>query len=72
MVVVAGRLERVYRSEVGNYLDDWFWSCFEIWAKYRRFGFPFSGGYAEQHAHLIELIEAAELAFDRYAARQRK
>jgi hypothetical protein len=53
----------IRRSEVNEYLDDWFWSAFDVWYRWRMFnGLPFSGGWAEQPAHLVDIIETAEAA----------
>lgn len=53
----------MWRSEVNEYLDPWFWSAFDLWYRWKVFGsFPFGGGWAEQPAHMVEIIEAAELA----------
>lgn len=58
-----GKLVTIMRSEVNAYLDDWFWSAFDVWYRWKMFGcLPFSGGWAEQPAHLITVIEVAEAA----------
>lgn len=62
--VVHGRLETMRRSEVNEYLDVWFWSVLDLWWRWRMFqALPFSGGWAEQPAHLIAAIEEAESAY---------
>lgn len=63
-VTYQGRLVRVLRSEVGQWVDDWFWSVLDLWWRWKTFGaLPFSGGWAEQPAHMIEAIETAEAAY---------
>lgn len=63
-VTVGGELVTMWRSEVADYLDAWFWSAFEVWWRWRVFGaLPFAGGWAEQPAHLVVVIEEAETAF---------
>ncbi|ADK81602.1 hypothetical protein [Sediminispirochaeta smaragdinae] len=63
-VVVDGRLVTILRSEVNEYLDDWFWSAFGLWYRYKLFGaLPFSGGWAELPAFIVEIIETAEGAY---------
>lgn len=58
-----GKLVTIMRSEVNEYLDDWFWSSFDVWYRWKMFGcLPFGGGWAEQPAHLIRVIEVAEAA----------
>ena len=53
------------RSEVNAYLDDGFWSALDLWWRWRTFGnqWPLSGGWAEQPAHIVEVIETAEAAY---------
>lgn len=63
-ILYGGKLIKVMRSEVADYCDDVFWSVFDVWYKWRVFqGLPFAGGWAEQPAHLIEAIEAAEAGY---------
>ena len=56
----GGKLVKVFRSEIPEYVDDCFWACADIWGRYRQFGLPFAGGWAEQPAHIIDAIEAIE------------
>lgn len=63
-VLVHGKLKTLWRSEINAYLDDWFWSAFDVWYRWKTFGgLPFTGGWAEQPAHLLMVIEEAEAAF---------
>lgn len=32
----------------------------ELWGKYKRFGFPYAGGWAEQPARLLDVIDALD------------
>ena len=62
-VEVDGRLVTMWRSEVREYLDEQFWSVLDLWWRWKVLGgFPFTGGWAEQPAHLMEAIELAEAA----------
>lgn len=62
--MINGRLETIWRSEVNDYLDAWFWSAFDVWHRWKLFGcLPFAGGWAEQPAHLVQIIESAEAAY---------
>lgn len=61
---VAGELVTIRRSEVNDYLDEWFWGAFDVWYRWRMFAaMPFSGGWAEQPAPIVEIIETAEAAY---------
>lgn len=51
----------VERAKIPEYLNEYYFSCVRIWNRYKRFGFPFDGGWAEQPAYIIEAIEV----FDR-------
>lgn len=64
-VVIGGRLERVMRSEVPEYCDERFYSALDIWYRWRMFGnaLPFAGGWAEQPAHIVTVIETLEAAY---------
>lgn len=70
--VVDGKLITVWRSELGEWLDDWFWSCLDLWWRWKTLGsLPFSGGWAEQPGHLTEIIETAEAAHKSEGARKK-
>jgi len=55
-----GKLAKVLKSEIPEYVDEQFWSCANVWSRYKQFGLPFTGGWAEQPAHIIDAIEAVE------------
>jgi len=62
-VKIDGKLHTVWRSEVKNYCDDYFWSALQLWYRWRLFGsLPFVGnrGWAEEQARIIHIIEAVE------------
>ncbi len=56
--------EWVERREVPKFFNEEFWSAYRIYSRFRRFGFPYSGGWEEQPAHIVELIEAMDQARD--------
>lgn len=56
----------VERARIPEYLDEYYFSCVQIWNRYKRFGFPFEGGWAEQPAYIVEVIEC----FDRLVEKQ--
>lgn len=54
----------MWRSEVDEYLDSHFWSALDLWWRWKVLGgYPFSGGWAEQPAYVVEVIETAEAAY---------
>ena len=70
--VVDGKLVTVWRSSVGDWCDDYFFSCLDLWWRWKTFGsLPFSGGWAEQPSHLTEIIETAEAAHKAEGARKK-
>lgn len=63
-VTYQGRLVKVMRSEAREWADDWFFSCLDLWWRWRTFGgLPFAGGWADQPSHMVEIIETAEAAW---------
>jgi len=73
MVVLDGKLEPVWKSQVAEYVDEHFWSVVDVWNRWKTLGMmPFSGGWAEQPAHLVEAIETAEAAYVEAERQQRK
>ena len=61
--MIGGKLEPVWKSDVANICDDWFWSVFGLWHRWKTLGAgPFGGGWAEWPAHIVEALEVAESA----------
>jgi len=56
-----GKLVKVMKSDIPYYIDEQFWSCANIWGRWKQFGLPFTGGWAEQPAHIVDAIEAVEI-----------
>jgi hypothetical protein len=52
----------VERRLVPELFTDFFWSALGVYNRFKMFGFPFSGGWAEQPAHIVDVIEAFESA----------
>lgn len=72
LVVLGGKLEPVWKSEVQDYCDEHFWSVHGLWYRWKTLGIgPFSGGWAEWPAHITEALEVAEGAYTE-AQMQRK
>lgn len=63
-VLLNGRLEKVFKSQVKDICDQWFYSCLDLWYRWRTFNsLPFALGWAEHPNHFIEIIETAESAY---------
>lgn len=45
---------------------------FDAWQKWRTFGLPYQGGWADQPAPLLDVLNQLEHAFSEYQAAQQK
>jgi hypothetical protein len=50
----------ICRRDIPKYLTPRLRSRVHIWENYRRFGLPFAGGWAEQPAVVMDVIELLE------------
>ena len=57
--MILGRHE-VRRDWIPLYLDDYAISCVNIWSRWKKFGNPFDGGWAQQPAYLIDIIDVID------------
>jgi hypothetical protein len=63
-VKVGGEDVFLRRSEVGQWCDEWFWSAFDVWWRWKIHGtYPFGGGWAEIPAQITEVIDVMESAY---------
>lgn len=69
MVLWNGKLAKVVNSEIPDYVDDELWSAVNLWNRYKAYGLPFGGGWAEQPAHLVDAIDAVEHGIREYNSR---
>jgi hypothetical protein len=44
-------------------VDRSFLSAMRVWSQWKRFGWPYAGGWAEQPARVFDVIEALETEF---------
>ena len=57
----------VWASEVGELFTEDFWHLLAAWWRYHiGMGLPFSGGWAEQPAHIVSYIETYESFYQAY------
>jgi len=52
--------------------DDYNKSCIVLWQRWRLFGLPFTGGWAEQPAHVAQVIETLEYVYREWVEVRRK
>ena len=50
----------VERTHIKGYFNDFYHSGMQIYNRYKRFGLPYSGGWAEQPEYLLDIIECFE------------
>lgn len=50
----------IRRDKIPEYFSDDNLAAFELWEKFRLFGLPYSGGWAEQPARLVNIIQQLE------------
>lgn len=62
----------VERNKILSYFNDYYYSCLVIYDRFKRFGLPFSGGWAEQPEYVIEIIETIGACVDSWTAHKRK
>ena len=62
IVVVETRLggQKIRRRDIAAMFDEYTRAALDIWAGFHRFGLPYSGGWAEQPAVLMDVISAIE------------
>ncbi len=57
----------VNKAKIPEYFTEYYHSAVMIYNRYKRFGFPWSGGWAEQPEYIVQLIEIFEATKDEYA-----
>lgn len=48
------------RRDVPGLFSDEYWAALRLWNRYKLFGLPFSGGWADQPAVVVDILEALE------------
>lgn len=62
----------VERARIPEYLKGDYSQHIEWWLKWKKFGFPYAGGWAEQPAIYMDVIETLEGEVDKLAAEREK
>lgn len=64
-----GSLVTIWKSEVKDWCDEYFFSCLDLWWRWRTFeSLPFSGGWAENPAFVVSVLETMEAAYKQHEA----
>lgn len=51
----------ICRKDIPTYFTERAMAAIDLWQTYKLFGFPFSGGWAEQPAVYMDIIKALEI-----------
>ena len=51
----------ICRKDIPMYFTDTAARAVHLWQMYKLFGWPFAGGWAEQPAYIVDIIETLEL-----------
>ena len=63
----------VERHTILEHFNEYYYSVVQLYNRYKRFGLPFSGGWAEQPEHIVQALDAVEHAIElKRAFEQRK
>ena len=57
---------QVKRKDVLDHFNDYYLSALAIYNRFKRFGFPFIGGWAEQPDYIINIIEMFDVTLEKY------
>jgi hypothetical protein len=63
--MALGRGLTIDRNAIPTYFTDHYWSAFEIWRNWKRYGLPFAGGWAEHPDYLVRVINLFEEEINR-------
>lgn len=59
---------KVERKKILDYFNEYYMSALIIYNRYKRFGFPWSGGWAEQPDYIMSIIELFDYTMDQFNA----
>ena len=57
---------QVARRDILDYFNEYYLSALAIFNRYKRFGFPWKGGWAEQPDYIVNIIEMFDVTFDKW------
>lgn len=59
-------------TEIKGFLGEYYYSAVAIYNRFKRYGFPYSGGWAEQPEYIVQLIDVFESTIDKYHSHERE
>jgi hypothetical protein len=63
---------KVKKGEIKNYFTEYYYSAVSLYNRYKRFGMPFTGGWAEQPEYLIDVIDLFDSTIAAHGEYKRK
>ena len=58
----------IRKSNIKDYYNEYYFSALAIYNRYKRFGFPWSGGWAEQPDYIVSIIEMFDVTLENWKA----
>ena len=56
----------VARMDINDYYTEYYFSALAIYNRYKRFGFPWVGGWQEQPEYIVNIIEMFDVTLEKY------
>lgn len=56
----------VKRSDIPTYWTEYYFSALSIYNRFKRFGMPFTGGWAEQPEYLVRIMEVFDALVEQH------
>ena len=53
-------------TEIKGFLGEYYYSAVAIYNRFKRYGFPYSGGWAEQPEYIVQVLDVFESTIDGY------
>lgn len=63
---------KVVKADIPSYFNEYYYSAVMIYNRFKRFGFPWSGGWAEQPEYIVSLCEIFEATIDEHGRVKQK
>jgi len=47
-------------TDIPGYFTQDFWRALHLWARWKKLGWPYAGGWAEQPGQVVDIVDALE------------
>ena len=71
-VIVLFTGDVVKKPDIKGYFNEYYQSAVNIYNRFKRFGLPFAGGWAEQPEYILRICELFDSTMERYQEFKRK